>query len=109
MEEEIIYSKAVEDFLFDLTYILFKKEYFGFFESSAKYVQDIVDEINNKLPKLTHHETPNELKHHGKYYVKIKGSKRTMWYVFFNKNKNRFIVKFIANNHAPKSAYLQHL
>ena len=106
---KIVYSPDGEDFLFDLVHILYKEEYFGFFESSAKYVQNIIDEIDENLPKVTHHETPKELKHYGKYYATVKGSKRTTWYIVFNKNENRFSVKYITNNHAPDANYFNGL
>ncbi|MBX3162930.1 MAG: hypothetical protein KF900_00485 [Bacteroidetes bacterium] len=105
MEEVIHITRQLVFYLNDLVDTLYKEEYFGFEESAHEYVERIRNSIYTDLAKLTHHEAPAELKRYGKYYVKIKGSKRTMWYVFFDKIDNRYIVGFITNNHVPQGAY----
>ncbi|MFT4205137.1 MAG: hypothetical protein QM610_14625 [Chitinophagaceae bacterium] len=56
-----------------------------------------------------HNTTPPALSQCGNHYIKIKASKRTMWYVFFDKSRNRYLINFITNNHAPESAYINKL
>lgn len=106
--EEIIISYRVRNFLRELITILYQEEYFGFLESAEEYVNNLIDEIL-QLSLKTHHHTPEQLKKYGSYYVKIKGSKRTMWYVFFEKHENRYLIEFITNNHTPLSEYLNQL
>lgn len=108
-EKEIIIGKAVVIFLKELTATLFQKEYFGFLETAEDYVNDLIDGMYMQLYSENHYEAPAALKHYGNYYVKIKGSKRTTWYVFFDKNESRYFIEFITNNHTPHSAYLNKL
>jgi len=109
-EKEIIINTSVRAFLKDLTSKLYEEEYFGFLENAEAYVNSLIDGIYTQLHKeILHHETPEELNRYGSYYVKIKSTKRTMWYVFFNKSGNRYLIEFITNNHTPQSAYLNKL
>jgi hypothetical protein len=107
--EEIIINENVHDFLEELVYKLYKKEYFGFVDSAYEYVDKIYDFIYNELPNAQHKETPKELLRHGKYYVKCSANKRTAWYVFFNKKEGRILVKYITNNHVAKAAFIKGL
>lgn len=108
-QEKIIISRSVEDFLKSLVLTLYHEEYFSFVESAEEYVNRIYDGIYTGLPQSTHHQTPPELTKYGNYYVKLKGSKRTMWYVFFDKSGNRYIIEFITNSHTPQSTFLNKL
>ena len=102
----ITYSPSVRAYLIELIAILYEKEYFGFEESAHQYVEQIRQNIRKVLPQQTNHRTaPKELKRDGKYYIKIKGSNRTTWYVFFDKMDNRYFVEYITNNHVPQSAF----
>lgn len=109
MGEMIVITPNVVSFLQQLVWQLHSKGYFGFEEDAHKYVDNIRDAIYNDLPNLIHYPSPKELEQHGKYYVKINTSKRTTWYVFFDKMGNRYLIEFITNNHAPQSAFLNHL
>lgn len=106
--EEIIISYEVRNYLIHLTNILYQRGYFGFLETAEEYVNNLIDEIL-QLPSQAHHETPNELKKYGTYYIKIENNKRTMWYVFFEKNHQRYLIQFVTNNHAPQSEFLNRL
>jgi hypothetical protein len=109
MEKIIFVSSDVVAFLKQLVWTLYSEEYFGFEESAHEYVEKLRKTIYNDLPGLIHYETPQELRKYGRYYVKLKSNKRTMWYVFFDKYENRYLVEFITNNHAPQSEYLNAL
>jgi hypothetical protein len=106
--EEIIISQEVRTFLKELTTTLHQKQYFAFPETAQEYVNTLIEGIL-KLPTATHHVTPQELINCGRHYVKLKGNKRTMWYVFFEKSGNRYLIQFITNNYSPQSAYLNRL
>lgn len=109
MEIEIIYNSKVEDFLFDLTYILFKEEYFGFFESSKDYVLNLIVEIETHLELSPHRRSPKQLQKHGKFYITFNTTQPTTWYIFFDKNNNRYFVEFITNNHAPNAEFFNEI
>lgn len=109
MEKIIVVYPNVIEYLNKLIWILYNNDYFIFEENAHEYVKRLKDAIYNDLLILKHYNTPDQLKPYGNYYVKIKGSKRTMWYVFFDKNKNRFLIQFITNNHTPQSEFLNNL
>jgi len=105
-ETIIIYSPSVRAYLIELIAILYEKEYFGFEESAHEYVEQIRQSIRADLPQETNHQTiPKELKHYGKYYIKIKRNSRTTWYVIFDKMDSRYFVEYITNNHTSQSAF----
>ncbi|MHB8259799.1 MAG: hypothetical protein ACYDCN_02365 [Bacteroidia bacterium] len=106
---EVFYNKGVESFLNNLVDILFKKEYFGFKKTSKEYVAKITFEINSEIHLKRHHESPKQLIKYGKYYIKVKGSHRTMWYVFFDKKDNRYFIEYITNNHVATAAFIKDL
>lgn len=109
MEKVILVSPTVIQALKKLVWILYNEEYFGFEEDAHKYVDKLRKAIHKDLPNLPHHSTPPELQKYGSYYVKLKGNKRTMWYVFFDKKGHRYVVEFITNNYSQQSAYLNKL
>ena len=109
MEKIVSVSPNVTEYLKELVTILYEKEYFGFEEDAHQYVEKLKTAIYEDLPSLTHHEAPEELKNYGKRYVKIRGSKNTMWYVFFSNMKNRYLIQLIINNHVPQSKNLNEL
>ena len=89
----------VIDFLNELVGILFFKEYFGFEESAQFYVQKIYDFIETELVNFPQKTTPKALKKFGSNYVFYNANNRTTWYVFFEKNNNRYLISHITNNH----------
>lgn len=107
--EKIIYSEGVVDFLNDLVGILFEKEYFGFMDSSKEYVDRITNDIESLIDVKRHRKTPKRLQRHGSYYAAFKGSKRTTWYVFFDKYDGHYYIEFITNNHSAKASFIRGL
>ena len=103
---EIIYSSSVEFYLKDLVKILFDQEYFGFEETAQQYVQNIYDAIELKLAQPIYKISPPELQKQGKFYIAYSPNKRTTWYIFFNQRANRYLIKFITNNHVPNAQFL---
>jgi len=100
--EKIILLPEVIYKLNELINILYEKEYFGFIESSFKYVNDIYDFIHS-LPTLHYKETAN--KKFGEYYCSYKANRNTIWYITFDKKGDRFIVQYITNNHTEEYPY----
>lgn len=109
MEKIISLSPEVIQFLKKLVWILYEKEYFRFQEDAHDYANKLENSIRKDLPTIKHHISPEELKHYGKFYAKIKSNQRTTWYVFFDQSANRILVQFMANNHVPESEFLNRL
>jgi hypothetical protein len=97
MAREVIIKPEVVDYLTELINVLYKEEYFGFFESSLEYVDKIIDfifEIPQAKPKLT------KKNRFGNYYCTYKPNKNTSWYIVFDVEDNIYLVKLITNNHS---------
>lgn len=88
-EKEIVLSDTVILFLKELTTTLHQEEYFGFLESAETYVNDLIDGIYTEIRGKNIYHSPEELAHYGKYYVKVKTTKRTAWYIFFSHKGHR--------------------
>ncbi len=106
---EIIINDEVYDYLQKLIHLLYKKDYFSFIKDAESYVITIINKITNSLPKTTHRLTPLQLKKYGNFYIKLKGTRRTTWYAFFDKKDNRYYIEFITNNHSPKASFFNEL
>lgn len=106
---KVIFKHDVTQFLSDLTQTLYKKNYFSYLESVYEYVDFIYDEIETTIHLKKHYLSPENLAVYGKYYIYIKTTKRTAWYVFFDKKDNRYIVRYITNNHVSDAAFLKDL
>jgi hypothetical protein len=95
----------VLDYFEELAIILYEKEYFGFYETSRLYVDELVESIKTKLPTHPSKPAPAYFDKYGKNmeYAVFKKNKYTFWYVFFRvyrKNgEDIYQVRYIANNH----------
>ncbi len=102
---KVIFSPEVEDFLFELSEILFEKNYFGFKESAVQYVTDLVLQIRDSLPNSVKRQAPEYFNKYGKnlYYALFRTSKNTQWYAFFStyqlNDEIVYVVRYISNNH----------
>ncbi len=102
----VILKPAAIEYLDSLVINLFENDYFIYKENAINYVDKILQQIYFEIHLFTHFKSPIVLLMYGSYYVKIKGSKRTVWYVFFNKFENKFLVKYISNNHTADAAFI---
>jgi len=97
-------SEALE-YLENLVTTLYQKEYFGFLETSKKYVEDLVDDIKTNLPKRQHKLPTKYFDRYGKdmLYASFRKNKQTEWYAFFSKyiedGNTGYLVRHIENNH----------
>ncbi|MDR2970486.1 MAG: hypothetical protein LBU83_00955 [Bacteroidales bacterium] len=95
----------VLDYLDELVITLYEKEYFGFKESSKKYVKELFLNIKTTLPIRLHKPAPKYFERYGKdlYYASFKKSNRTIWYAFFTKHRQDeeiiYLVRYVSNNH----------
>ncbi len=103
----IVFSKEVENYLFNLMEVLYNKEYFSYYETSNKYVSKLIKEIKTTIHLKQKHNTPFNLKKHGLYYKKFSINKGTSWVVFYNYSKGTYYINYISNNHAPDAEFLE--
>ena len=105
---EIIIAKSVTNYLDELIYTLYTKEYFGYIEDAENYVTAIYNFVYN-IHSIQHKNTPQKITHFGNFYITYKTTKRTMWYIFFDKKDNRYLIKHITNNHVENATFLHSL
>lgn len=105
-EIEVIFTPKVIAYLDNLVQILYKKQYLGFIESAEKYVTSIYDSVPGKLKATKHKSAPKELKHLGSKYIFFKANSRTVWYIFFENRKNKYLITGITNRHSEEVKYL---
>jgi hypothetical protein len=107
----IFIPQVLEDFE-NLVIILYRNGYFGFAETSRKYVSELVDDILTTLPERRHKPVPPYFDRYGKKmkYVSFRKNKHTTWYVFFKMYRENgkifYMVRYITNNHVA-AQYLE--
>ena len=77
-------------YLDDLIEVLYKKNYFGYLESSEIYVSKIYEFVEENIESFPNKKTPLKLQHFGKNYIFYKINPRTTWYIFFEKENTNF-------------------
>jgi len=101
----VLFLPEVENYLFELTEILYKKEYFGFKERAVKYVVDLENDKRTNVMNKIKRPAPPFFDRYGKkmLYSVFTKSKATHWYVFFNVYEDTgeiiLLVRYISNNH----------
>ena len=102
---KIIALPEVRQYLKTVSHILYEKGYFGFLESSERYVSELFDDILTNLPDRLHKPAPEYFNKYGEdlEYASFIKNKHTTWYVFFEKYEDHgeiiYLIRYIANNH----------
>jgi hypothetical protein len=102
---KVLALPEVRQYLDELSYILYEKDYFSYLETAENYVEELFEDIKNTLPNRQKRYAPLYFERYGKnmYYSVFRKSKYTQWYVFFNIYNNRgeliYLVRYISNNH----------
>lgn len=99
MESEVVYSVGTKKYLRDLVYLLFQNEYFGFEEEAKKYVDKITFFIEENISTYPSRKSTEEFKKFGEKFILYKANSQTSWYIFFDQNEHKYLIKFITNNH----------
>jgi len=101
----VLILPEVRQYFYELSYLLYQKNYFGFLDASERYVEELVLDITNNLPTKLHKPAPEYFNKYGRNmkYASFIKNKRTTWYAFFTKynlnGKIIYLVRYIANNH----------
>lgn len=102
---KVLALPEVRHYMKKLMTVLFEKNYFGFYETSEKYVTDLFYNITNNLPKKLAKPAPEYFDRYGKnmLYATFRKSRNTQWYVFFNiyrqNGETIYLIRYISNNH----------
>ncbi|MDF9830905.1 hypothetical protein [Parabacteroides sp. PF5-6] len=103
---KVLFLSEIEDYLFDLTEVLYQLEYFGFKENAVLYITELIQDITLNLHHKQKRSAPHYFSRYGKgmSYAVFKKNKNTQWYVFFNTyHKNGetiYLIRFVGNNHS---------
>jgi len=101
----VIFAPKVLLYFEDLIVILYNEEYFGFLETSKRYINELIDDILTTLPVKLHKPAPEYFDKYGKNmeYAVFRKNKNTFWYVFFTKYKEKgetiYLIRYIGNNY----------
>lgn len=100
-EIKIAFHPSVVDYLEQLTFTLYKKGYFGFIDSAINYIDKMIDFINKNIDTRPPKKAPAFFDVYGRNmnYITYQSNKQTTWYIFFIENDNRYLIKYITNNH----------
>lgn len=104
---KVIFSPEVREYMREVSYIMYEKEYFSFRDSSEKYMEDLIHEIITTLPHKQVKVAPPFFDQYAKkmLYSMFRKSRSTQWYVFFNlyqgeqEDEYIYLVRYISNNH----------
>jgi len=95
----------VVDYFEELAWVLHEEGYFGTYEFSKRYVDELNDDIKTNLPTRQHKPAPKRFDKYGKgmKYASFRKNRRTTWYAFFktyhDKGETIYLVRYMANNH----------
>jgi hypothetical protein len=102
---KVIVTPEVYQYLESLVIILYENGYFGFEKSARKYVDDLYNDITQKLLVSIKKTAPKYFDKYGKgmYYTSFRKNKQTQWYAFFRiyrkDGETIYQIRYIANNH----------
>lgn len=101
MTKKIKYHKNVLLFFDSLYDVLIEKGYFSFYQTSAKYIEDLVLFVEENIETTPHKEAPAHFANYGNqlHYISYIRNKQTTWYIFFEMTPNHYFIKHITNNH----------
>jgi hypothetical protein len=97
----VAYLPSVVTQFNDLIDILYEQNYFGSMEYAKKYVVSLKDYIEKHIPFLLKKPAPPYFDKYGKTmkYITYNSTKQTTWYIFFQQTGNRYLIRYITNNH----------
>ena len=97
----VAFHPHVIDFLEQLTFELYEKGYFGFYDSACEYVDRMIDDISSNIHIKLCKKAPLHFNKFGKnmFYTSYQPNDQTTWYIFFNVNDERYLIRYITNNH----------
>lgn len=99
---KVAYHPLVIDYLEALAFELYKQGYFGFYDSACEYVDKIIDDVNSSIHIKVRKKAPSYFNKYGKNmsYISYQPNNQTTWYIFFNVDNDRYLIRYITNNHA---------
>lgn len=101
---KVEYLENVVHYLNNLIDVLFSKDYLGSIETAKQYVVDLENYIEQNIPKIPKQPAPSYFSRYGKsmHYIIYRPNRNTTWYIFFKQKDNRYLIRYITNNHVEE-------
>ncbi len=99
---KILYTPETENYLFDLAFLLYEKQYFSYFELAQRYVRLLIQDVETTFHLKMKRKASSYFSRYGKdlWYVSYPRNKHTTWYFFFTCYANDvYVIRYISNNH----------
>lgn len=97
--EKIALTESVFNQVAKLASTLLRKGYFSYSVDAQAYVNNLVDFIYT-IPSQKHYQTKRHK--YGHYYCRYKPNNHTAYYITFDTDGTRYIVKNIISSHTPQ-------
>ncbi|MCC8187919.1 MAG: hypothetical protein LIP08_10590 [Bacteroides sp.] len=98
----IYYAKTAQDYIVELSEILYEKQYFIYKESSQEYVRFLIRDMEATIHLKRKRKASFYFSRYGKdlWYVSYPRSKQTTWYFFFTHHAGDvYVIRYMTNNH----------
>ena len=102
----IVFRVEVIDFLDNLLFILYEKNYFNYKANASEYVLKIYDFIESNIVHFPYKESPSTIKYLGSHYIFYTSNQRTTWFIFFEVKDKEYTITAIINNHCKEANFL---
>jgi hypothetical protein len=96
---EVILTPFVAKQTKSLADLLFAKGYFSWVDDAENYVLALVDFIYS-IPSQKHYRTKHPK--YGHWYCRYKPNKHTTYYITFDTDGQRYLIKNIISSHTPQ-------
>jgi hypothetical protein len=103
MGKEVTFCEEAEADLEELLDALCANRYFGSFYPANEYVERLKYYAKQNIGRYPDREAPPYFRrHYGENlrYIVYKVHKTTSWYIFYQEESNRFLIRHVASNHA---------
>lgn len=104
--EKVIFTNNTLYYFDQLVYTLFENDYFSYRENAHDYVDKIVSFVIESIDSFPQKTAPEKLVHLGDFYIFYKANHRTTWYIFFEKQEQKYLITSIINNHCEEARFI---
>ena len=109
MAGQVIFLPEFINYLDELSFILYESGYFGFKDSAKKYTDKIFDFCQQYVGILTGKSAPAYFNRYGinMKYITYRPNKQTAWYIFYQQYEDKYLVRYITNNHVATQYFAE--
>jgi hypothetical protein len=101
MARQVIFLPEVGKYLEVISFILYDEGYFGLKKSCIEYIGKLVNYANQCVGIIADKPAPPYFIRYGwnMRYITYHENKKTSWYIFFQHENDKFLIRYITNNH----------